>query len=153
MVDLESGEVVCSKSRRLGGPDLIALPWSEGGGVGDMPVSFHMQLCQDEFSKLSLLGGEHWIRSRLAGVDTPAPLPVLHSSDELLAALAARELPFIIVGEQAGWAEQLRLQGLLEAEFTVEADPASDWAVVLSITPRGREALAATGPNGKMPVP
>lgn len=89
----------------------------------------------------------------MAGVDTPAPLPVLHSSDELLAALAARELLFLIVGEQAGWAEQLRLQGLLEAEFTVEADPASDWAVVLSITPRGREALAATGPNGKMPAP
>lgn len=152
VVDLETGEVVVSKSRQLGGPALSAIPWAPGGGLGDMPVAFHMLLSQEECSKLTLLGGAHWVRKCLAGVDLPAPLPTLRSSSDLLEALEGRELPFLILGEQAGWAEQLHQEGLLEAEFTMESDPAGDWAVVLAITAQGHQALAAARSAGSSPA-
>lgn len=150
VVDLETGEIMHSKARQLGGPALTEIPWAPGGGVGDMPVAFHMLLSQEEFSKLTLLGGEHWVRKCLKGVVPPPPLPTLRSSCDLLKALAGREMPTLIVGEQAGWAEQLHQEGLLEAEFTMESDPAGDWAVVLAITEQGHQTLAASrDPTGE----
>lgn len=147
VVELETGEIVRSKSRRAGGPELTDVAWSPAGGVVDVPVSSCMLISQEEASKLALLGGEHWIRAHLSRSQSPAPVPQVRSAREFLQAMQGREFPLLIVGEQAGWADQLRQEGLLDAEFTMEAVPGGDWAVVLGITAQGREVLR-TGAEG-----
>jgi len=149
IVNLETGEAVRSRSRKPGGPPLREVPWSLTGGPLDMPETFHMLLSFEESAKLMLLGGEHWVRAKLAHTDSPSPLGGVRTAMEFLSAIAGRELPLLVVGEQAGWAEQLRCDGLVLAEFTMEATPDGDWAVVLDITDKGHELLSGFTSVGK----
>lgn len=61
---------------------------------------------------------------------------------EFLPATADRNFPLSEMGEPTGGAEQFRGDGLVLAEFTIEAAPARDWAVVLGISDTGHELLS-----------
>lgn len=143
VVDLATGEVIFSKSRKFNGPPLQSVEWAPGTVSVDSPISFSMLVSLQEAAKLALLGGEHWVRARLAKTESPVNLPTVRNALEFLSLIETREFPFLIVGEHAGWVEQLRAKGMVEAEFTMETATKGDWAVILEITALGRAELSA----------
>ncbi|CAN7711650.1 hypothetical protein LJR066_005829 [Acidovorax sp. LjRoot66] len=143
IVDLHSGAIIRSKTRKFGDPDLQHVSWLIGESEVDKPESLCMLLSRKEAGKLALLGGEHWIRDQLTTARMPVPLPLANSSMEFLHALEGHEFPFFVVGEAARWVQQLRDEGLVNAKCTAAEDPEPDWAVIRGLTERGRRALTS----------
>ena len=140
IVEAATGDVVRAKVRNPDGSADAAGAWSEN--VGDrMPEIFSVMLPKEDRDKLAALGGEHWLRAQLAKTGVPPPLPNVGTAQELLRAVAARDFPVLVPGEQARLVEELRKGSLVEAEYRLEATPDGNLAVVLAITDKGYQAL------------
>lgn len=150
IVNLATGDTLFWKNRGTFRGSMREAKWLRPGEVHqtvwptpDDPTVERLELTQGDAAKLRRLGGAAWLAARLAEAPEPAHLPPAASAAALLRAIEHRTMP-VPVRDSAmvHQAEELRKQGLVQAQVHFASAPEGDYAVVLAVTAKGRKSLA-----------
>lgn len=149
IVDLASGDTLFWKNRSTFRGSMKDAKWLRPGEVHptiwptpDDPTVERFELTQGEAAKLRMLGGAAWLAARLAEAPEPAHLPLAASGAALLRAIEHRTMPVPVRGSATvHQVEELRKQGMVQAQVHLASAPEGDYAVVLAITAKGQKSL------------